>query len=457
MKEKSKTIKTHITTESQNIEFKQSWHDDYLKWVCGFANAQGGRIYLGKDDSGCVVGLPNVKKLSEDLPNKIRDQLGLMPHINLHQEGGKSFLEIVVEPSTVPISLRGSYYWRSGSTKQELKGHALTDFLLKKMGVTWDRVVEGKATMEDIDDAAIDIFRRDAAKAGRLPDLSDLKPREILQKLRLLTRDGLTRAALVLFGKDPGEFYPNLFVKIGRFGISDADLRFQEVCDGNLIRMLRDVMEQLEKKFLTKPIRFEGIHRIEEMEDPVAALREMLLNAMVHRNCLGSMTQMKVYDNRLTLWNAGVLPAELTIEQLLQVHESIPRNPLLAEVCYKAGYIDSWGRGVEKISDACKDAHLPPPKFIERSGGILVELTSNPTSNTQLTTQILPGNYPDTAQKILHVLANYPAASRLRIAEELGDITENGVKYQLAKMKREGIIRRIGPDRGGHWEIMKNE
>jgi predicted HTH transcriptional regulator len=70
------------------------------------------------------------------LPNKIRDQLGLMPHINLLEEDGNAYLEIIVEPSTVPISLRGSYYWRSGSVKQELKGHALTEFLLKKMGMT---------------------------------------------------------------------------------------------------------------------------------------------------------------------------------------------------------------------------------------------------------------------------------------------------------------------------------
>ncbi len=98
----------------------------------------------------------------------------------------------------------------------------------------------------------------------------------------------------MLFGKDPGEFYPNLFVKIGRFGASDVELRFQEVCEGNLIRMLRDVMEQLEKKFLVKPVRFEGIQRIKKLEYPVAALREMLLNALVHRNYLGSMIQMKV-------------------------------------------------------------------------------------------------------------------------------------------------------------------
>ncbi len=213
-----------MTKESQNIEWKQSWSDDYLKWICGFANAQGGRIYIGKDDAGQITGLKNAKKLLEDLPNKIRDHLGLMPHINLLDEYGKAFLEIIVEPATVPISLRGSYYWRSGSVKQELKGHALTDFLLKKMGMTWDRVIEEKATLDDIDDATIDLFRMEAANAGRLPDTAYLSTEDLLKKLRLLTKEGLTNAALVLFGKDPGEFYPNLFVKIGRFESSVVDM-----------------------------------------------------------------------------------------------------------------------------------------------------------------------------------------------------------------------------------------
>jgi len=98
---------------------------------------------------------------------------------------------------------------------------------------------------------------------------------------------------------------------------------------------------------------------------------------------------MKVYDNRLTLWNAGKLPDELTIEQLFQVHESIPRNPLLAEVCYKAGYIDSWDRGVEKISDACQAAKLPAPQFIERSGGMVVELNrSLPKSSVKVVEKV---------------------------------------------------------------------
>jgi ATP-dependent DNA helicase RecG len=267
--------------ESQNIEWKQSWHDDYLKWICGFANAQGGRIFIGKDDSGQVTGLPKAKKLLEDLPNKIRDQLGLMPHINLLEEDGNAYLEIIVEPSTVPISLRGSYYWRSGSVKQELKGHALTEFLLKKMGMTWDQIIQERATLEDIDDATIEMFKKEAVTAGRLPDISGLSTKELLKKLHLLTDEGLTNAAIVLFGRDPSQFYPNLFVKIGRFGLNMVDMRFQEVCEGNLLQLLRDVMEQLEKKFLIKPIRFEGLRRLEELEYPVPALREMLLKEIV--------------------------------------------------------------------------------------------------------------------------------------------------------------------------------
>ncbi len=441
-----------MTKESHNVEFKQSWQDDYLKWICGFANAQGGHLYIGKNDAGMSVGLPNAKKLLEDLPNKIRDHLGLMPHINLLHEEGNACLEIIVEPSTVPVSLRSSYYWRSGSVNQELKGHALTDFLLKKMGMTWDRLVEEKAALADIDEVSVERFKKDAAKAGRLPDSDHLSTEALLKKLRLLNKDGLTNAALVLFGKDPGEFYPNLFVKIGRFGTSVVDLRFQEVCEGNLIQMLREVMEVLEKKFLIKPVRFEGIHRIEELEYPVPALREMLLNALVHRNYLGSMTQLKVFDNRLSLWNAGGLPAELTIEKLFQVHESFPKNPLIADVCYKAGYIDSWGRGVEKISEACRKAGLPSPVIVERTGGIAVELYKSLAEKDpgELGNQ-LGNQLGNTKERIIAEMKTNPKVSATQLAEKLS-MSITAVEKNIQWLRENGLIKRIGRTRG-HWEV----
>lgn len=99
-------------------------------------NAGGGTIYIGKDDDGKVVGVADSKKLLEDLPNKIRDILGIMADVNLHEENGLDFIEIITQSYAVPISLRGRYYFRSGATKQELKGNALIEFLLRKSGKT---------------------------------------------------------------------------------------------------------------------------------------------------------------------------------------------------------------------------------------------------------------------------------------------------------------------------------
>jgi len=128
--------------EQQNIEYKQSWHNDYLKWVCGFANAIGGVIYIGIDDDGNVVHLENYARLLEDIPNKIRNSMGIICDVQLEDKEGNKYISIKVNPYSVPVSLRGRYYYRTGSTNTELTGIELNEFLLKKAGKTWDDVVE---------------------------------------------------------------------------------------------------------------------------------------------------------------------------------------------------------------------------------------------------------------------------------------------------------------------------
>ena len=144
--------------EQQNIEYKSSWHDDYLKWIGGFANAQGGRIYIGKDDTGKTVGVDDYKTMMDEIPNKIKNNLGITAEVNLLQEDGKDCIEIIVLPYSVPISLRGRYYYRSGSVKQELTGTALNEFLLKRAGQTWDEVIEPRAIFADIDEDAFRMY-----------------------------------------------------------------------------------------------------------------------------------------------------------------------------------------------------------------------------------------------------------------------------------------------------------
>lgn len=121
--------------EDQNIEYKGYWRDEYLKWICGFANAQGGTVYIGVDDSGKPVGVKNIKKLLDDIPNKIQSELGIIVDVNKIIKNGVACIEIKVGPSSYPVNYHGEYHYRSGSTKQQLQGTVLTQFLMDKTGV----------------------------------------------------------------------------------------------------------------------------------------------------------------------------------------------------------------------------------------------------------------------------------------------------------------------------------
>lgn len=415
--------------ESQNIEYKSNWRDDYLKWICGFANANGGKLYIGIDDKGKVLGIVNHKELLEQLPNKFRDILGVYAEVNLQNDGNKHFLEIIVPRFDVPISVRGKYYVRTGSTLQELKGPALNEFILKRTGKTWDDIPEQRALIDDIDEATVKQFLKDARIAKRINVEDNINIPDLLEKLRLLEDGHLKRAAIVLFGKDPGKFYPNMAVKIGKFGESDADLKFHEVLEGNLILLKKQIGEMLNAKFFIHPIDFVGMQRVERDEYPVAAVREMILNALVHRNYMGAPTQIRLYDNHFSVWNDGGLPEGITEEDLKKVHRSKPRNPLIADVCFKAGYIDSWGRGTIKIIEACQEADLPEPILKEEQGGFLSKVFKDRFTEDQL--KILSLNerqieaimytkkYGEITNSIYQKIANVSKATATRDIKEL--------------------------------------
>lgn len=237
-------------SESQNIEYKESWRDEYLKWICGFANAQGGRIYIGIDDNQQVVGVADTKRLMEDIPNKIVNYLDIVADVNLLHKEDKDYIEIAVQPCNLPIAYHGIYHYRSGSTKQELKGAALQQFLLRKMGHSWDNIENERATLDDIDRQAIDFFLRKAVDAGRMPvDSLNETTEKVLSNLNLIGGEGkLRNAALLLFGKNPAKFFTSVQFRIGRFGRDEADLMFQDVVDGNIIQMTDRVIEVLKSK-----------------------------------------------------------------------------------------------------------------------------------------------------------------------------------------------------------------
>lgn len=360
--------------ENQNIEWKESWRDEYLKWICGFANADGGKIIIGKNDKGNIVGVKNPKKLLEDIPNKVRDILGIIVDVNLHESPNGSFIEIIIEAYPYPVNYKGQYHYRSGSTKQELKGAALDKFMLQKKGKRWDGVPIPNITTQDLKSDTFDFFRKKAVKAQRIDEevLSDTND-HLIENLQLKENDYIKRAAILLFHPNPEKFVTGAYIKIGYF-LSDENLKFQDEVHGNIFEQVEKTMDLLFSKYINSSISYEGLNRVEKYEYPKDAVREALLNAVSHKDYSeGVPIQISVYQDKIVFWNEGKLPDNWTIEKLLTKHPSKPFNPDIANALFRSGYIESWGRGTIKMINECVNFGIPKPIYFYDMSGFWVE------------------------------------------------------------------------------------
>ena len=205
-----------MTPESQNVEWKSSWRDEHLKWICGFANAQGGVLGIGRNDCGEVVGVRGARQLLAEIPDKVQSLLGIVVDVDVDSEGGCDCLQIVVRPHSNPISYRGEIHYRSGGTRQVLSGAALSRFLMDRHGRTWDDVPLPGVDLEALDDRVLAGFRNRGVESERLPpDILSESDESVIEKLQLREAGFLKRAAVLLFHPEPHRFIMEAFVKIG--------------------------------------------------------------------------------------------------------------------------------------------------------------------------------------------------------------------------------------------------
>jgi ATP-dependent DNA helicase RecG len=442
--------------ENQTTEWKESWRDEYMKTLCAFANASGGTLEIGRNDLGAVVGVENTAKLLEDLPNKIKNAMAIVADVAVHDNGdGKEYISVVVGAYPFPISYHGIYYVRSGSTTQELTGAALDEFMLRKQGKTWDGVPVPYVDYGDFESDAFKVFRRKAVESTRLSkqDL-EITDEKLLDTLQLTDGKYLKRAALLLFHQDPEKWVPGAFVKIGMFE-NDKDLLYQHEVHCPLIMMPERVMETLYLNYFKGAISYEGIQRIETYPVPHSACREAITNAICHRDySTGVPIQIKVFPNRVIIYNDGRLPADWTVKDLLATHRSEPHNPMIANAFFRAGMIESWGRGIENITYACKEAGQHEPLFeFKHNREFSVTFFSDVAITKSITKSITKTDGLNEAQeRIISLMSANPNVTAKTLAVELG-IAERNVKNHIKALKDIGMIERIGAARGGHWRV----
>ncbi|MDR0596306.1 MAG: putative DNA binding domain-containing protein [Clostridiales Family XIII bacterium] len=449
--------------ENQNIEWKESWRDEFMKTVSAFANANGGVIEIGKNDRGDIVGLADTHKLMEDIPNKIRLATGVLADVDLHDGNGKHFISISIKPYPYPITYHGRYYYRSGSTTQELTGTAIDEFMLRKQGRTWDGVPVPYVSESEFERDAFRFFRKKAIESTRLTseDL-EISDYALLQNLMLIERDYLKRAAILLFHQNPEQWIPGAYAKIGFFE-NDADLIYQDEIHGPLLMMPDKILDTLYLKYFKGMISYRGTQRVETYPVPRASLREAVHNAVNHKDySSGIPIQIRVYQDKVAIYNVGGLPDGWTVEKLLARHGSQPRNPLVAGTFFRSGLIESWGRGIEKIISSCREEGKDDPIFEASNSEMSVTFFDNrkqpPTKNfivpcdTIIETINGAANPKRIESLLVEALIANPSITYDGLAKLLS-VSRSTVSREIKKLIEDGKIEREGARRNGSWVV----
>lgn len=451
--------------ENQDIEFKKIWKDEWLEWICGFANTTGGTMYIGADDDGNIVGLDKAGDVFDKIPNKIRDVLGILPEIKLERKDNLEYIVIKIAKYLVPISYHGKFYLRSGRSNHEATPSEYDKLLFERYGKTWDALPIPNVTVDDLDKDSIERFKQLAVKNKRLKKSDvNIDNKSLLENLKLYENGSLTTSAILLFHKDPEKWIPGAYTKIGFFEKDDAGLKYQDEVHGSLIYQAEKIVEMVYSKYLKAYISFDGMQRIDEYILPEEAFREIIYNSLQHKRYDSAVPiQIKVYDDSLYIWNIGEIPNEVK-DILFKAHPSIPRNLKISQTFFRAGFVEYWGSGIKRITDACKEYGSPIPEIVNEAGGVAVKckpsksylkamkgksnsIDSNTVNNEQIEA------LTERQKKIIKLIKKDNSITQEKMAKML-NITRQTITVEIKYLKDMKIIAREGSTKNGIWKIL---
>jgi len=440
--------------ETQSLEFKESLglKDEIGETVSAFSNSDGGTVIIGVSNSGGVHGVDIGKNTLEELANYIKRNTDphVFPSVKILEICGKRVVMVEVEESAEkPVFFKNHAYKRVGKTNQMISSSELRK-LAKESGerVYWDEQICEDASLEDISEEKIRQFLRKAKYERRLEIDPDVLVKEALERLNLIEEKKLTNAALLLFGKSPQRYFLQTEVRCARFKGTEAVKPFvdMKVFDGDITEQVNKALNfVLEHTILSAWLVPGKVEREERNEYPSDAIREAIVNAICHRDyeTTGNV-QVRIFDDRIEVWNPGSLPDPLTLEDLKKRHKSIPRNPLIAKCFFLIKFIEQWGTGTNEMVKRCLEWGLPEPEFEYVTGDVVVTFMK-----TKLTEEYLDKLGLNERQKkaIKYLKENKEITlSKFRILyPELSDRT---LRKDLDDIVKAGIVKSVGEKRG---------
>jgi len=433
--------------ERQNIEWKRQWDEKFLRQICGFANSEGGVMKVGVEDDGTVVGVKNPKADMKSITDTIANKLSIYPTVDVDE--ATNVITITVQRSSVPVDLDGKFYIRTGNTTHAATGREYDMLVSRRLNISWSEMPISGLDISCLDGNAIKYFRNRAKVKGAISDESlDVPDRDLLMKLKLITREGaLTRAAILLFHPEPEDIILGSSVKVGMFeGTDSPEILFQDYLRGPLIFMPDRLCELINVKYSKKKISYQGLNMVETAPFPEKSLREAILNAIMHNEYgSGIPIQIRIWEDRIRIADNGGIPYNWTQENLMEDHESVPVNPSLANVFFLAGFVEGWGRGIQRIMDGYREYpdKVPTFKVSHQSFAVILK---NINYGPEDDDSNIPAAIENGTTTLLRFLDNPKGRSSREIAGFLGLASANIATRKVKPLIERGLVERTVPD-----------
>ena len=364
--------------ESLTVEFKISFNEDVVETLVAFSNAKGGTVYIGVADKGEVKGIQIGKETVQNWINEVKNKTApqIIPDAEIFTlpspQGEGLGLRLIValfamEYPIKPVSTRGRYYKRIGNSNHLLSVSEVSNMHLQTVNSSWDHYPRPGKSMKDISSLKVQKVM-DTIMHRNANFVIDTAQEFLVKNELLLDDDKISNGCYLMFCKDD-----NLYstIQMGHFA-SEIIIKDDQSDSGDIIGQIEEVMSFV-RKHINKEliISDKQIENIQQWQYPLDAIRELVLNMIIHRDYTSSSdSQIKIFTNHILFFNPGSLPDSITIEQLLaNTYVSTPRNRQIAKTVKEMGMIERYGTGIKRVRKMFTDYGLPEPRFETPPGG----------------------------------------------------------------------------------------
>jgi len=437
--------------ESETLELKKSTSEikEAIISIVSILNKhQHGELFFGIKNNGAVAGQNITEKTIRDVSKSFADHIEpkIYPHINRFVIDGKTCIKVRFKGNDIPYFAYGRAYIRVADEDRQLSAKELEVLIIRKNKdkLRWDTGICKEAKITDISAKKVKSFLKGLGL--KYDTVSNA-----LEKLRLMSDGKLLNTAVILFAKKPQAFLPNARLRCAIFGTTDTSFTIDmQDFEGDIFYLIEKAEGYILKN-IHIGMKLEGLRRIDVPEIDKAAFREAIINAFCHRDYREfDSVNIAVFKDRVEIRSPGLLYGGLTIETIRTKMVSERRNELIAEMLHRVHFIEKWGRGIKLI--LFKE---PDTEFSEVGTKFITTFKRRSYLEGKKESEKLGENSTQkTTQKIIEAITKKSDITQKELATIIG-ITEDGVKYHITRLRKQGLLKRIGPDKGGYWEVLK--